>query len=132
MTELNGRMHEIRRCVKSVQIRSFLLSAFSCIWTKYGDLRSNSPYSVRIQENTEQKKNFIFGHFSRSEETANVRSRGKLVHNGYVRFIQIDILRRYSAVNFYESKTDSKQHLCFYHVKWDLAHMTLDPLNFEQ
>ena len=29
---------------------------FSCIWPKYRDLRRNSPYSVRIQENTDQKK----------------------------------------------------------------------------
>ena len=43
-------------CVKSVQIRSFFWSVFSCIWTKYGDLRSESPYSVPIQENTDQKK----------------------------------------------------------------------------
>ena len=30
------------------------------------------------------RKTFMFGHFSPNEETANVRSRGKLVHNGYV------------------------------------------------
>ena len=45
-----------RHCVKSVQIRSFSWSVFSCIWTKYGDLNRKSPYSARIQENTEQKK----------------------------------------------------------------------------
>ena len=27
-------------CTKSVQIRSFFCSLFSCIWTEYGDLRS--------------------------------------------------------------------------------------------
>ena len=42
-------------CVKSVQIRSFFWSIFSCIRTEYGDLRNKSPYSVRIQENTDQK-----------------------------------------------------------------------------
>ena len=41
--------------VKSVQIRSYFWSFFSCIRTEYGDLRSKSSYSVRIQENTEQK-----------------------------------------------------------------------------
>ena len=41
-------------CVKSVQIRSFFWSVFSCIWTDYGDLRS--PNSVQTQENTDQKK----------------------------------------------------------------------------
>ena len=42
--------------MKSVQIRSFFWSVFSCIWTGYGDLRCKSPYSVRIQENKDQKK----------------------------------------------------------------------------
>ena len=43
-------------CVKSVQIRSFFWSVFSCIRTEYGDLRCKSPYSVQIQKNTDQKK----------------------------------------------------------------------------
>ena len=42
-------------CVKSFQIRRFFWSVFSAIWTEYGDLRSKSPYSVRIRENTDQK-----------------------------------------------------------------------------
>ena len=42
-----------KHCMKSAQIRSFFWSVFSCIWIEYGDL---PPYSVRIQENTEQKK----------------------------------------------------------------------------
>ena len=42
-------------CVKSVQIRSFFWSLFSYIRIEYGDW-SKSPYSVRIQENTDQKK----------------------------------------------------------------------------
>ena len=41
--------------VKSVQIRSCFLSVFSCIRTEYVDLRSKSPYSIQIQENTDQK-----------------------------------------------------------------------------
>ena len=43
-------------CVKSFQLRSFFWSIFSCIRTVYGDLRSKSSYSVRIHENTDQKK----------------------------------------------------------------------------
>ena len=31
-------------------------SVFSCIRTEYGDLQSKSAYSVRIQENMDQKK----------------------------------------------------------------------------
>ena len=42
-------------CVKSVQIRSYFWSVFSCIWTECGYLWSKSPYSFRIQENTDQK-----------------------------------------------------------------------------
>ena len=38
---------------------------FSCIWPKYRDLRRNSPYSVRIQENTDQKKFRIWTLFTR-------------------------------------------------------------------
>ena len=33
----------------------FFWSVFSCIRTEYGDLLRKSPYSVRIQENTDQK-----------------------------------------------------------------------------
>ena len=43
-------------CGKSVQIRSLSRSIFSRIRTEYGDLLRKSPYSVRMQENTEQKK----------------------------------------------------------------------------
>ena len=42
-------------CVKSVQIRSYFWSVFSCIRTEYGDLLHKSPYSVRKQENMNQK-----------------------------------------------------------------------------
>ena len=42
--------------VKSVQMRSFFWSVFSCMHTEYADLPSKSLYSVWIQENTDQKK----------------------------------------------------------------------------
>ena len=45
-----------QHCVKSVQIRSFFWSVFSCIRTEYGDLRCKYPYSVRIQKIKDQKK----------------------------------------------------------------------------
>ena len=48
--------------VKNVQIRSFFWSVFSRIWTGNGDLLGNSPYSVRIRENLDQKIS-VFGHF---------------------------------------------------------------------
>ena len=46
----------ILHCVKSIQMWSFFWSVFSRIRTEYGDLRFKSTYSVRIQENTDQKK----------------------------------------------------------------------------
>ena len=48
----------------------FCTCVFSCIRTEYGDLRSESPYSVWIQENTDQK-NSLFGHFWRSVDLGN-------------------------------------------------------------
>ena len=43
-------------CLKCVQIRSFSRSVFSRIRTEYGEIRSISPYSVRMRGNTDQKK----------------------------------------------------------------------------
>ena len=43
-------------CVKSVEIRSFFWYVFSRICTEYGEIRSISPYSVQMRENTDQKK----------------------------------------------------------------------------
>ena len=45
-----------KHCAKSVQIQSFFWSVFSRIRTEYRDLRSKSPYSVRVRENTDQEK----------------------------------------------------------------------------
>ena len=53
-------------CVKSVEIRSFSWSVFSCFLTEYGDLWSKSLYSVRIQENMDQKKLRIWTLFRQS------------------------------------------------------------------
>ena len=50
--------------MKSVQIWRFLWSVFSCIRAEYGDLLRKSPYSVRIQENTDQKKFRIWALFT--------------------------------------------------------------------
>ena len=42
--------------MKSVQIRSFFWSVFIRIQTEYGDVLRIFPYSVQMQENTDQKK----------------------------------------------------------------------------
>ena len=54
-SEIQENFEEMH-CVKSVQIRGFVCPTFSRIWTEYGDLRSKSPYLVRIRENTDHKK----------------------------------------------------------------------------
>ena len=50
---------QVLHCAKSVQIRSFFWTVFSCI-------RSISPYSVRLRENKDQKKLRIWIHFTQS------------------------------------------------------------------
>ena len=53
-------------CMKSVQIRSFFWSVVSCIRTEYGDILRKSPYSLRMQESTDQKKLRIWTLFTQS------------------------------------------------------------------
>ena len=43
-------------CVKSVRIRICFWSVFTCVRTEYGDFFHKFPYSVRTQENKDQKK----------------------------------------------------------------------------
>ena len=43
-----------------------LVLIFCCIRTKYGEIRSISPYSVRVREDMDQN-NSEYGHFWRSE-----------------------------------------------------------------
>ena len=54
-----------RHYVKSARNRSSFWSVFSRIRTECGEIRSISPYSVRMRDNTDQK-NSEYGHFSRS------------------------------------------------------------------
>ena len=58
--------------MKSVQTQSFFWSVFSCIQTEYGDLRNKSPYSVQIQEKTDQKKLHIWTLFTQWQASKNV------------------------------------------------------------
>ena len=54
--------------VNSVQMWSFLWPVFSCIRTECGYLHHKSQYSVRMQENTDQKKFRIWTHFTHCSE----------------------------------------------------------------
>ena len=55
---------KLLHCVKSVQIRSFYWSVFSRIRTEHGEILRISPCSVRMWENTDQKKFRIWIHFT--------------------------------------------------------------------
>ena len=46
----------ISHCVKSVQIRSYFWTVFSRIHAEYGEILRISPYSVRMRQNTDQKR----------------------------------------------------------------------------
>ena len=53
---------------KNTPYLEFLWSVFPRIRTEYGEIRSMSPYSVRMWENNDQK-NSEYGHFSLSVNT---------------------------------------------------------------
>ena len=65
-------------CMKSVQIRCIFWSVFSRIRTEYGEIRSISSYSVRMRENTDQKKHRIWTLFT---QCANKSSTEKMTKN---------------------------------------------------
>ena len=57
MLQVSGSVFELpyRHCVESVQIQSCFWSVFFRIRSEYGEIRSISPYSLRLRENTDQK-----------------------------------------------------------------------------
>ena len=57
-------LFQLLHCMRRVQIWSFFWSVFSCVRTGYGDLILESPYSVWIQKNTDQKKLRIWTFFT--------------------------------------------------------------------
>ena len=57
---------ELHLLCKKCPYSKLFWSAFFHIWTEYGDIRSISPYSVRMRENADQN-NSQYGHFSRSD-----------------------------------------------------------------
>ena len=57
-------VNQTYHCVKCIQVWSFFWSAFSHIRTEYGEIRSISPYSVWMRENTDQKNLRIWTHFT--------------------------------------------------------------------
>ena len=62
-----GNMEDFfkRHCLKSVLIRIYFWSLFSCIWPEYGEI-----WSLHIQSKYSKmrtRNNSVFGHFSHSE-----------------------------------------------------------------
>ena len=55
-----------RYSVKSVQIRSYFWSVFSCIWTEYGDLLVNLFIQSEYRK-VRTRNNSVFGQFSCSD-----------------------------------------------------------------
>ena len=58
-------LNTLAHCVKSVQPQSFFSSVFPRIRTAYREVRNISPYSVWMQENTDQEKLRIWTLFTR-------------------------------------------------------------------
>ena len=69
---------EKRHCVKSVQIRSYVWSVFSCIRTEYANLRIQPKYRKILTRN-----NSVFGHFSHSEHAKKYRNNLSKLQNDY-------------------------------------------------
>ena len=64
----------------------FFWSAFSCILTEYGEMRTISKYSVQMRKNVDQK-NSEYWHFSRSDTQQNNHKNARTNEWG-VKFVQ--------------------------------------------
>ena len=66
-----GTIKDNRDPIQSITLREkcpyseLFWSAFSHIWTEYGEILRISPYSARMRENTDQNHS-EYGHFLRS------------------------------------------------------------------
>ena len=72
-------LQDFRICItphKKCPYLEFFWSVFSQIRTEYGEIRSISPFSVRMRENTDQK-NSEYGHFLRSINVFLIKFLGK-------------------------------------------------------
>ena len=65
-------------------------SAFSRIWTEYGEIRSISPYSVGMRENTHQN-NSEYRHFSRSVYDLLKREKSVNIHQKNLQILATEI-----------------------------------------
>ena len=90
-------------CVKIVQIQRFFWSVFSSIRTEYGDLLRKCPYSVRIQENTDQKNVRFWTLFTQCLQPFNFREILRILSRQYCRedeFIFVMIIKSINETMF--------------------------------
>ena len=74
--------------MKSVEIQSFFLSAFSRIWTEYEEILHISLYSVTMRENTGQEKLHIWTFFTQCEGKKAKDIRRKLKFQNYINCLE--------------------------------------------
>ena len=95
-------------------------SVFSCIGTEYGEILRNSPYSVRMRENTDQN-NSEYGHFPRSKTRSQdsqkyLRWRALQIYNFCSKAFHVKRFR-WSWLRFY-ILTSFNLHLTFLYIEW--------------
>ena len=91
-------------CVKSVQIRSFFWSVFSRIRTEYGEILRISPYSVRVRENTDQKKLGIWTLFTQCHQYLGQCDSCSLDEQN------VPLISHYLLANYKKNLTTRKNH----------------------
>ena len=83
--------------MKSVQIRCFFWSAFSGIRTEYGEILRISPYSVRMWENTDQKKLRIWTLFTQTLKLTMLLGLASAATSSEIDFLDIRYLIKHSS-----------------------------------
>ena len=103
-----------------------LVLIFCCIRTKYGEIRSISPYSVRVREDMDQN-NSEYGHFWRSE----VYITTKMVKNMMKSMVVMSLVMMQGLKNSVEQLIDKLifwkkilYEIWIFHGKWKFFKLT--------
>ena len=104
-----------------------LVLIFCCIRTKYGEIRSISPYSVRVREDMDQN-NSEYGHFWRSE----VYITTKMVKNMMKSMVVMSLVMMQGLKNSVEQLIDKLifwkkilYEIWIFHGKWKFFKLTV-------
>ena len=68
INSVNAQIYSQWHCLECVQTRSFFWSVFPRIRTEYGEILRIYTHSIRIRENTDQKKLRIWALFTKCED----------------------------------------------------------------